>query len=125
MLALPLTIIIFSEGYESLLRARGEGTSISAAQGTGENIVSGGIDSARVASESAKPSTDEYDIFAEDDENITANPSSDGDNLVSRPYSDGVGQPWPNTSDTHTESKLFFLFFFHFLCYRVFKCVKD
>lgn len=124
-LTIPLTIIIFSEGYESLLRARGEGTSISAAQGTGENIFSGGIDAATVALESAKPSTDEYDIFAEDDENTTSNPSSNEDNLASRPYSDGVGQPLPNTSDTHTESKLFFLFFVLFLCYCVFKCVKD
>ncbi|KAF3435014.1 hypothetical protein FNV43_RR22101 [Rhamnella rubrinervis] len=99
-----------AEGYESLLRARGEGTSISAGQGysdsiAGEDIFSGGTDTGIVTSESAKPSSvDEFDMFAEDDQNTTTNPSSNGYNLVSRPYSDGVGQPLSNTSDAHTDS---------------------
>lgn len=105
----------FSEGYEKLLHARGESTSISAGQGystAGEDVFSSGTDTGIVALESAKPSTvDEFDIFAEDDENTTSNPSSNGDNMVSRPYSDGVGQPISNTPDTHTDSKLFFFFF--------------
>lgn len=100
-------LIIFSEGYESLLRARGVGTSISADQGysdanSGIDIFSDETDTGIIASESVKPSSDEYDMFAKDDEITTTKQSSD--------VSDGVGQPLSNIQYPNAEGKLLLLF---------------
>ncbi|XP_015886266.3 uncharacterized protein LOC107421531 isoform X1 [Ziziphus jujuba] len=89
-----------AEGYESLLRARGEGSSISADQGysdanRGIDIFSAETEDGVMTSESVKPSSDEYDMFAEDDGIATTKQSSD--------VSDGVGQPLSNIQNTNAE----------------------
>lgn len=89
-----LCILTFSEGYESLVRAR-SGVTATCATDTG------------VSSASVEPSSDAFDMFAEDDEHSTAKPSSEEGNMASAPDSDGVGQSSSHTSNTHSESELF------------------
>ncbi|XP_057496849.1 uncharacterized protein LOC130781625 [Actinidia eriantha] len=102
-----------AEGYERLARAKGEGTSMDAGWGKSNSTVTndpvsnrmdlGGTSSLNTAvgpsnldvSTELLPSSgdDTFDMFAEDDENATANATSDGSNLVSGPNHDRVGQP--------------------------------
>ncbi|GFY90139.1 hypothetical protein Acr_07g0003360 [Actinidia rufa] len=101
------------KGYERLARAKGEGTSMDAGWGKSNSTVTndpvsnimdlGGASSLNTAvgpsnldvSTELLPSSgdDTFDMFAEDDENATANATSDGSNLVSGPNHDRVGQP--------------------------------
>ncbi|XP_052194033.1 uncharacterized protein LOC127802328 isoform X2 [Diospyros lotus] len=64
-----------AEGYERVARVRGEGTSMDVAN---DNISNG---------------EDALDMFAEDDDTTTTNPTSDGSNLVSGANHDRTGQP--------------------------------
>lgn len=57
---------------------------------------------------SVDPSSDSFDMFADDDGQTTANPSSEERNLVSGGPSGGADQPLSNTN-TNSESKLLFL----------------
>lgn len=86
-----LALLFFSEGYENLARLRGEGPSESAG-----HILSGLTDTG--PSGSVNPSADSFDMFAEDDENAAAKPSSDGDD-----------QPQSNAANANSESMHFFL----------------
>lgn len=92
LLWFELTLLSFSEGYENLARLRREDPSESAGQG-----LSGLTDTGIGPSGSVNPSGDSFDMFADDDENAAAKPSSDG-----------VEQPLSNTSNTNSESKYLF-----------------
>lgn len=58
--------------------------------------------------ETSSNEADAYDMFAEDDENATAKPSSDGSNVVSGPITDAASQPSADAPNTDSDSKLFY-----------------
>ncbi|EXB55299.1 hypothetical protein L484_017210 [Morus notabilis] len=95
-----------AEKYESLARLRVEGLTTSAGQGyfdsnSGKDALSGLTDTGIVPSGSVNPLSDSCDMFADDDEQTTANPSSSERNLVSG--ATGIDQPVSN-SDSNSES---------------------
>ncbi|KAA8545602.1 hypothetical protein F0562_020386 [Nyssa sinensis] len=99
-----------AEGYERLAQARGEGTSTRSGQDVAKDLVPNGTDSRGASSVlfdmpvgpsnlniptaevSSNIGDDTFDMFAEDDENATANPTSGGSNLISSPNPDGINQ---------------------------------
>lgn len=98
----------FSEGYEKLARARGEGTSLHSSEGSSfsngaENLLSDGQDSGVASSIFPTTSTttsnpplasaDDFDMFADDDELAATKPSTDENNAVSEPSSDATINP--------------------------------
>ncbi|KAJ4715667.1 CD2 antigen cytoplasmic tail-binding protein 2-like [Melia azedarach] len=113
-------------GYERLAQLRGKGTAVSFGQGnsnsTAENyLFSDATDpgSASVllsnsatenltanatGTETAPDADDAYDMFADDDENASAKPSSDGLNTVSGTTSNAVGQPSSDALNTASDS---------------------
>ncbi|EEF32105.1 conserved hypothetical protein, partial [Ricinus communis] len=54
--------------------------------------------------ETTSNGADEYDMFADDDDNAIARPSSDGSNLVSDSNSSGVGQPLTGGPTSNSET---------------------
>ncbi|KAG8651680.1 RNA-binding protein 10 [Manihot esculenta] len=113
-----------AEGYEKLALARGKGTHPSAGQiseysmgkdlssdvidhGAGSSILSNadvGASSTNVsAGETSHNDADAYDMFADDDDNAIAGPSSDTNNLVSGPNSNGLHQP-PSSQNSGSET---------------------
>ncbi|BFG41154.1 hypothetical protein CerSpe_274280 [Prunus speciosa] len=112
-----------AEGYESLARARIEGTSTSAYQGksvlsmewgtssdvTGpssilpETAVGTSISNAPAA-ETTSNGADAFDIFAEDDEHVIAKPSSEGSTVICGPNSDGVSSLPSNNLNAYSEN---------------------
>lgn len=88
-----------AEGYERLARARGEGDSMDTVANDYNSSVllatTVGPSNMNVSSAEILPSNgdDAFDMFAEDDENGTANPTAEGSILVSGPTHDRIGQP--------------------------------
>ncbi|KAJ9162696.1 hypothetical protein P3X46_022452 [Hevea brasiliensis] len=103
-----------AEGYEKLALAREKSAYPSAGQeisysvgkdlssditdhGAGSSILSnadvGGSNTNVSAGHTSHNDADAYDMFADDDDNATAGPSSNSSNLVSGPSSNGVSQP--------------------------------
>ncbi|GMP39026.1 hypothetical protein CsSME_00010030 [Camellia sinensis var. sinensis] len=88
-----------AEGYERLARARGEGDSMdTVANDYNASVLLAttvGPSNMNVSSAEILPSNgdDAFDMFAEDDENGTANPTAEGSILVSGPTHDRIGQP--------------------------------
>lgn len=116
----------FSEGYESLARARREPTSISAYQErsvlgmewessdvTNPGAPSSILPETSVATSSSDATTveissngdDAFDMFAEDDEHAIAKPS-EGSNVISGPNSYCISSPSSNNLNNYSESKL-------------------
>ncbi|KAF7803713.1 CD2 antigen cytoplasmic tail-binding protein 2 [Senna tora] len=97
-----------AEGYEKLALARGDDMSLHSGEGNSylngeKDLLSNGMDSGLSPSTSMAASGlnvsttevsgnggDEYDMFAEDDENDTAKPSTDGNNAISQPSSNAL-----------------------------------
>ncbi|GMN49431.1 hypothetical protein TIFTF001_018588 [Ficus carica] len=97
-----------AEGYEILARSRGEGPSTNADEGNidsdlGKDILSSPTDTGIGPSVSVDPSSDSFDMFADDDGQPTANPTSEERNLVSGGPSGGADQPLSNTN-TNSEN---------------------
>ncbi|GMP39025.1 hypothetical protein CsSME_00010030 [Camellia sinensis var. sinensis] len=86
-----------AEGYERLARARGEGDSMdTVANDYNASVLLAttvGPSNMNVSSAEILPSNgdDAFDMFAEDDENGTANPTAEGSILVSGPTHDRIG----------------------------------
>ncbi|ONH90559.1 hypothetical protein PRUPE_8G061500 [Prunus persica] len=115
-----------AEGYESLARARREGTSTSAYQGksvlsmewgTSSDVTSPGVPSSILpetavgssnsnapAAETTSNGADAFDIFAEDDEHVIAKPSSEGSDVICGPNSDGVSSLSSNNLNAYSEN---------------------
>lgn len=69
-------LFILSEGYESLAQSKGEGPSVIASLGSdnsdsGKDILLGVTDAGVGSSGSANPSSDSFDMFADDDDEDT------------------------------------------------------
>ncbi|KAJ1434940.1 CD2 antigen cytoplasmic tail-binding protein 2 isoform X1 [Sesbania bispinosa] len=101
-----------AEGYEKLARAKGDGTSLHSGEGNSsmnreENLLSDGPDSGVTSATFLTPAMDtsnlhlasaeasgngaeDYDMFADDDEQATTKPSTDENNAVSQPSSDTI-----------------------------------
>ncbi|PQQ12339.1 hypothetical protein Pyn_11880 [Prunus yedoensis var. nudiflora] len=115
-----------AEGYESLARARREGTSPSAYQGksvlsmewgTSSDVTGPGVPSSILpetavgtsnsnapTAETTSNGADAFDIFAEDDEHVIAKPSSEGSTVVCGPNSDGVSSLPSNNLNAYSEN---------------------
>ncbi|CAL8175102.1 unnamed protein product [Prunus armeniaca] len=115
-----------AEGYESLARARREGTSTGAYQGksvlsmewgTSSDVTGPGVPSSILpetavgtsnsnapAAETTINGADAFDIFAEDDEHVIAKPSSEGSDVICGPNSDGVSSLPSNNVNAYSEN---------------------
>ncbi|CAL2277658.1 unnamed protein product [Prunus armeniaca] len=115
-----------AEGYESLARARREGTSTGAYQGksvlsmewgTSSDVTGPGVPSSILpetavgtsnsnapAAETTSNGADAFDIFAEDDEHVIAKPSSEGSDVICGPNSDGVSSLPSNNVNAYSEN---------------------
>ncbi|PQQ01081.1 LIN1-like protein [Prunus yedoensis var. nudiflora] len=115
-----------AEGYESLARARREGTSTSAYQGksvlsmewgTSSDVTGPGVPSSILpetavgtsnsnapTAETTSNGADAFDIFAEDDEHVIAKLSSEGSTVVCGPNSDGVSSLPSNNLNAYSEN---------------------
>ncbi|KAK1414639.1 hypothetical protein QVD17_30388 [Tagetes erecta] len=65
-----------AEGFEKLARARGEGTSSSSANQPANSIASDFNVNGKHAADSTSNNEDDFDMFADDDEKATVNPSN-------------------------------------------------
>ncbi|XP_048227918.1 SUPPRESSOR OF ABI3-5 [Ricinus communis] len=108
-----------ADGYEKLALARGKGTSLGTSMGKDlfsdvtdlgatssklSNSVLGASNTNLSTAETTSNGADEYDMFADDDDNAIARPSSDGSNLVSDSNSSGVGQPLTGGPTSNSET---------------------
>ncbi|XP_057976543.1 uncharacterized protein LOC131163802 isoform X2 [Malania oleifera] len=115
-----------AEGYERLAQVRGEGTSSSGDGNPDSGLVKDLFSSAinpGVASSvfpdtalghshlnastgeiSSSNGAETFDMFAEDDENITPNPSSDNGNSITSPHPDRMNQPLSEASNMGSDT---------------------